>query len=225
MRRKQTGEFLMARALIVVAILLAMLIIPLWMYKGDSDKAAARAKAEAALNTGTPASATTAAATAPVAAPRPIGYGLTFAMAAADAKRPGDVVHMSCHGQPATLDQPHKDSCNPYKGDTSCRTVLPVLCIKPGSAPKPTGLADGFYDGWTGGQISATQAVMGAVLDSEAAASARCAKELGQGWRMASFHDGGGGWGVQGNKGIGLNGNTRYWVYINDQPGNCWSGG
>ena len=41
---------------------------------------------------------------------------------------------------------------------------------------------------------------------------------------MAEFHDGGGGWGLQGQRGMGLGqpGLTRYWVAINDQRGNCW---
>lgn len=165
------------------------------------------------------------AATTPTAA-IPIGYGLTFAFAN-DSATPADIALMSCHGAPQQLDQPHKDSCNPYKGDTSCRTVLPVLCIQKTGAAPPQGVSDSFYQGWTQGVLSATQPVMGAVLSSEAVASARCEAELGSGWRMAEFHDGAGGWGLQGVRGSGLGtpGQTRYWVHINDQKGNCWNSG
>ena len=92
----------------------------------------------------------------------------------------------------------------------------------------PAGLDAGAYPGWTGGTLGATQPVMGAVLESAALASARCEKELGTGWRMAAFHDGPGGqgsWGLQGLRGAGLTGPTRYWVHIGDQKGNCWDSG
>ncbi|MBK7119838.1 MAG: hypothetical protein IPH64_13080 [Comamonadaceae bacterium] len=99
--------------------------------------------------------------------------------------------------------EPHRGSCNPYRGDTSCRTVLPVLCVRATAAPLPGGLDAGAYPGWTGGTLGATQPVMGPFW-SRALASARCEKELGAGWRMAAFHDGPGGqgsWGLQGLRG------------------------
>lgn len=211
----------MTRALLVVGILVAMLVVPIWLRKGEDTPAAKAQKTELAQNTPTSAPSPAPAA----AAPRPIGHGLTFAVAATEPNAPPDVAHLSCHGEPRQLDQPRQNSCNPYKGDTSCRVVLPVLCFKPGGAGLPAGVQPGFYKGWTGGTLSATQPVMGAILDSEAAASARCEKELGAGWRMAEFHDGQGGWGLQGQRGAGLTGTTRYWVHINDQKGNCWDSG
>lgn len=224
----------MTRALLVVGILVAMLVVPLWLRQGDNAPPAARKPGAphskpATPATGPPAGASTVVAESVTAAPRPIGHGLTFAVAASVAIVPPDAVHLSCHGEPSQLDQPHQNSCNPYKGDTSCRVVLPVLCFKPGGAGVPTGVQPDFYKGWTGGTLSATQPVMGAVLDSEAAASARCEKELGPGWRMAEFHDGQGGWGLQGLRGTGIGAasgsHTRYWVHINDQKGNCWDSG
>ena len=166
------------------------------------------------------------AAIAPVvAAVTPSGqrHGLTFAQPR-EGVLPADVAHLSCHGEPRVLDQPHQDSCNPYKGDMSCRTVLPVLCVRESGAAVPQGVESGFYKGWVQGALGATEPVMGAILTSRAVASARCAAELGPGWRMAEFHDGGGGWGLQGQRGMGLGqpGLTRYWVAINDQRGNCW---
>ena len=160
-------------------------------------------------------------------APAPTqSYGLTFAQAAAPSDAAAEVVHLSCHGEPRQFDQPHQNSCNPYQGDMSCRTVLPMLCVRPTGALLPQGVENGFYNGWVSGVLGATAPVMGAVLRSLAQASARCEAELGPGWRMAEFHDGQGGWGLQGLPGAGLlgPGQTRYWVAINDQPGNCWDG-
>ena len=156
--------------------------------------------------------------------PRPIGHGLTFALAAVGGNAAADagLTHLSCHGEPRQVDQPHRDSCNPYKGDTSCRVVLPVLCFQGKGLPQPPDIQAGQYQGWSGGVLGATQPVMGAILTSEAVAIARCEKELGAGWRMAEFHDAGG-WGLQGQRGLGLAPNTRFWVHVNDQPGNCWN--
>lgn len=165
----------------------------------------------------------TMAPVVPAAAPSGQRHGLTFAQPR-EGTLPADVAHLSCHGEPRVLDQPHQDSCNPYKGDMSCRTVLPVLCVRESGAAVPQGVDSGFYKGWVQGALGATEPVMGAILTSRAMASARCEAELGAGWRMAEFHDGGGGWGLQGQRGMGLGqpGLTRYWVVINDQRGNCW---
>ena len=82
--------------------------------------------------------------------------------------------------------------------------MLPVACFQPGS-----------------GSVGATQPTMGALLKSADAGTQRCAAELGAGWRMAELHDGPGS-AITGARGAGLAGSTRYWVHINDQPGNCW---
>jgi hypothetical protein len=101
--------------------------------------------------------------------------------------------------------------------------VLPIACYRSSGAAAPPNLEQDFYKGWTHGQLGATTPVMGAILKSEPEASARCEAELGAGWRMAEFHDGGGGWGLQGERQGGLRPGTRYWVHINDQRGNCWN--
>ena len=135
---------------------------------------------------------------------RGIGFGLTFARV--DAAQPGaDTITLSCHAEPKPLDRPQSGTCNPQQGDTSCRTVLPVLCFRPAGS----------------GELMATEPVMGAVLQSEAVASARCEAEFGAGWRMAEFHDAAGSQ-LQGRRGAGFGAQTRYWVHVNDQPGNCW---
>jgi len=127
---------------------------------------------------------------------------MTFAPQANAALAPGSV-EVSCHGLPAPLNSPHQGSCKPYTGDTSCSAALPVLCFDPRT-----------------GVLDATQPVIGSTLGNRTAAAETC-QAAGAGWRMAEFHDGGG-WSVRGLRGPNLVPGTRYWVHINDQPGNCW---
>jgi len=223
MKSRQAGAVLMARALLVVGILVVMLIILIWLKKDREEQALARHKAEQAQVSAATAPQPQASAATP-ANPRPIGHGLSFALAV-DGRAPADVVRLTCEGAPGPVDQPRDGACNPEQGDTSCRTVLPVLCFKPAGAPVPPGVEADMVQGWTSGILGATQPVMGAILDSEAAASARCEKELGAGWRMAEVHDGGDGRGLTGLRASGLLLNTRFWVQVNDQKGNCWNSG
>ena len=70
---------------------------------------------------------------------------------------------------------------------------------------------------------AAAPAVPGFLLSSLEDANARCAGSLGTGWRLASFHDGGG-WELHGQGLVGTlaDRRDRVWVTIGDQPGNCW---
>jgi hypothetical protein len=104
----------------------------------------------------------------------------------------------------SAITQRHADSCNPHKGDASCRLALPLLCIqKDGSSVEsafpvvtsttPTLTANDIVtDGWAAGNVASTVPVAGFVIGSLALANARCEKEVGPGWRMAEFHDGAG---------------------------------
>ena len=148
------------------------------------------------------------------------GYGLTFA-SLAEASRPDGTVHMSCHGAPKQVDQPHAGSCNPYVGDTQCAKELPVLCVRKDQSAAPAGYEFGFYNGWIGGSLASTAPVAGTALMSRERADARCRAELGDGYVMAEFHDAQGGWGFVGNAGQ-IDSAARHWVFIDDQPGNCW---
>jgi hypothetical protein len=216
------GEMTLARIIALSLVLLAMLAVPLMLWKQRDrelaqQESAERAKAGAAASA---ASAASAAAAGPAAGAQPAQgqtqaapahvndpdrFGLSFGWAAAAAER----LHASCHGEPKGLANPHRDSCNPYAGDTSCRTELPLLCARPaGAEPLALGTAPG---------------VAGFLLASRADADARCAQALGPGWRLASFHDGGG-WEVQAERAGGVPADTgrRAWVAIDDQRGNCW---
>lgn len=220
-KSKQRGEFLMARWILLALILGAMLAIPYWLKRSDNDKLKERAKAEAAINSG---SGTVPATAAPVSdsAARLVAFGLTFAAANVQEPLP-NVSYMSCDGQPKPTDKPLKGSCNPNDGDTSCRTVLPVMCINSAAVAKLDPAAGDAPLGWSAATLGATAPVMGALLESRPAADARCEKELGAGWRMADFNAGGG-LNVSGRPGAGLSasGSTRYWVAIDDSAGNCW---
>lgn len=222
MKTRQTGSIQVTRALLVVGVLLAMLVVPLWFKKDRGAKVEARHKVAQASAPGAAAAAppaTLAVASPPVLpAPRPIGHGLSLALAAADSKLSSDVAQLTCQGEPAPTDQPQGGACNAFRGDTSCRTVLPVLCFKPSSEPSSPG-------GTPSATLSATQPVMGAVLESLAAASARCQKELGADWRMAELSAEQSVRGLQGLRGVGLTPDTRFWVRVTDQKGNCWDSG
>jgi subtilisin family serine protease len=110
--------------------------------------------------------------------------------------------------------------CNPYVGDALCTENHPILCIRPDGSPNP-GLPVNFDDGWIGGNVGLSANVRGDQLLSLANADAICANTFGPGWAMAEFHHPGGGWGWSSRGNVNPAG--RYWVHINDQPGNCWN--
>jgi hypothetical protein len=110
--------------------------------------------------------------------------------------------------------------CNPYTGDASCSTSLPIACLKADGSPNP-GLATDFYNGWKGGHIHLTPPVLGTQLLGVANADAICQSFFGPGYGMAEFHHplGAWYWSAFGN----VASSSRFWVYINDQPANCWN--
>lgn len=204
--------------------MLVILGVSLWWVKSKSSNTAdriAREKAVAQIegpssSENAPASKADLAAAA-AKANNPAAFGMTWGQLADD-KLPPDAVQMSCHGQPRdSMTQAHKDSCNPYAGDTSCRIVLPILCIE----KTRSGVSDAAVDGTAPDKIASTQGVAGFVLGSLEGANARCEKELGTGWRMAEHHDGGG-FSVIAKRGTPLDTHLRHWVHISNQPGNCW---
>jgi hypothetical protein len=151
----------------------------------------------------------------------PGAHGLTFGYVQGQGG-PQDVVLASCHGEPKGGDQLWNNSCNPYKGDTSCAEAHPILCIRiPGGEPSGE-LPSALQEHWSGGELASTLPVPGTQLTSPSAADAICAQAFGQGFRMAEFHDGHNGWMLAGKIGQ-LDSSQRSWVNINDQPGNCWN--
>ncbi len=226
MRFWQTDAAMVARPLLLAGIVLAMLFIPTRIIRdGAEQEVAARRRDEAQS---APIQRASSIGLAPGGSaglpPGSTGFGLTFGVMAQEAGASGDVVHMSCHAEPRPVDQPHQSSCNAYRGDTSCRAALPVLCFLPGGVQAPTGVRNVVGQSWTGGTLAATEPVRGAALESLAAGSARCAAELGTGWRMAELQEGGGVLGYQGQRGTGIRPQSRYWVNSGGQQGNCWDG-
>ena len=90
----------------------------------------------------------------------------------------------------------------------------------PRSSAAPAGIPTSGFGSWARGAVRITSAVPGAQLTSRATADAVCAANLGAGWRMAEFHDGGG-WSLwaRGTLPVGV----RFWTAINDQPANPWN--
>ena len=114
----------------------------------------------------------------------------------------------------------NRRECDPYHGDTQCHQQRPLLCFRDIDAPVPETLDDPLY--WTGGIFASTPPQRGNRFKALADANAFCASTFGEGWRVASFHDGGG-WTLKGY-GIPSSGNSRVWIDIKDQPdATCWS--
>lgn len=123
-------------------------------------------------------------------------------------------------GHASGIDEVGCMNCNAYAGDTACTARLPLLCIRQDGSSRPSGVPGVYYYGWAGGNLATTLPVAGNFLTSLAFADQTCVQFFGAGWRMASFHDAGGwGFNAYGN----IRADTRFWVYIWDQPANCWN--
>jgi len=113
--------------------------------------------------------------------------------------------------------------CNPYTGDTICKTALPILCINPMGLTKPANLTEGKWNKWSGGILGTTAPTAAPSKLSDA--NNMCVKEFGTGWRVAQHHDsstGRSGWAFSGYGNAGTMG-KRFWTDIDNQPkGVCW---
>ena len=86
------------------------------------------------------------------------------------------------------------EQTEPYKGDTPLEKAIPILCIKKADIPVPNGLKTTFHCGWAGGEIRLTKPIKGKHLTSLKKTNELIKKEFGEGWQIAEFHDGKGGW-------------------------------
>lgn len=127
------------------------------------------------------------------------------------------------HDNSLGIDKVSCSNCNAYQGETSCKVSLPVLCTRIDNAPRPayTATPSEYYDGWSGGHIATTMPVQGTSLSTATTGDQLCRATFGDGWRMAEFHDGNGGWSFRAYGYI--RNDQRFWVRINDQPANCWN--
>jgi hypothetical protein len=162
----------MSRIVVLVGVLLVMLLVPLVLNKERNrrmgDKAGATDAAERAVD----ARAVQAASAARQRDPDRLG--LTYGWLPASS---ADELRAACRGLPPLMADGVMRDCGLARGDTSCRTVLPLLCLREAEGDQPRALAT-------------AEAVAGFVIDSRADADARCARALGPGWRMAEYEDG-----------------------------------
>ncbi len=106
-------------------------------------------------------------------------------------------------------------------------------------------MTDEFYRGWSGGYLAMSKPVQGLQLTSLEAANAICRSSLGAGYEMSrnggkyiagmnfTKYSGdtwpdwnslrGSGWYLWSYEGGPFTNFTRFWVYVNDQPSNCWN--
>jgi len=197
----------MSRIVVLVGVLLVMLLVPLYLAKERENRAQDKFKARDAAEREIDARALRlSAASAPRRADRD-RFGLTFGWIPTAA---ADQLHASCRGQPHQLANAHQGACNTYVGDTSCRTVLPVLCLSQANGAAPMALAT-------------SPPVAGFMVTSRSDGDARCAQALGAHWRMATYQDTDAGE-LRAQRPIGIAADTtvRVWAAVKDQPAHCW---
>lgn len=129
------------------------------------------------------------------------------------------LIHLGCHNV-------HDASrrCDPYVGDTTCSSALPVACFRPANLPAPVDAAGRVVTAqWSGGEIAVTEAVRGDRFRTVGEVEAFCARRFGDGWRVAATHDGVRNQSVSG-RGDPATVTDRVWVDIADQPhATCWA--
>ncbi len=139
--------------------------------------------------------------------------GLTFMLNGSSSV--SGVSQVGCNG-------PDGSQCNPYEGDSSCDVARPLLYFLDLNAPIPASLPVGTdKNKWSGGVMASTPDVAGSTFDTITNADHYCAKEFGEGWKVARF-DQGKGWNFRAYGNVG-DPKTRMWVEITDRHGGtCW---
>ena len=115
-----------------------------------------------------------------------------------------------------------QSGCEPLAGDRLCSTPGPVACYHDGARtvpPELTGIGL-TKTAFVGGEIRLSATVRGDRFPRLADANRFCAASFGAGWRVLSYHEGGGGRVVSYSA---IAPRTRALVNIRDQQyGNCW---
>lgn len=128
-----------------------------------------------------------------------------------------DLSWLQCNGD---FSQP---GCDPFSGDLSCQAAMPLGCFKPGDRqPDVARLKrlDLPVDSFSGGTVQMTEPIVAATFSTLASANAFCSASFGTGWRVLSYHEGGGGGVVSYSR---IPPKARMWIDIVDQPhANCW---
>jgi hypothetical protein len=112
--------------------------------------------------------------------------------------------------------------CGPYSGDTLCSKPLPVACFQDGTNPKPAGLREASINdaAFVGGQVRPSSPVAASKFKTRSEVDSFCAREFGEGFRVLSYQEGGGGMVISRSQ---IAPRTRLWIDIADQPrGRCW---
>ncbi len=109
------------------------------------------------------------------------------------------ICQISCRGKPLVNNTQY---CNRYNGDTICKNLRPLLCIKKLNLDRPAYEVNSndpypsifqnyeYYNSWSGAFIRKTKPVMGCQIWNKKHADKICEYEFGCGWKMARENDG-----------------------------------
>lgn len=112
--------------------------------------------------------------------------------------------------------------CDPFGGDRLCSAPGPIACYHDGSVKAPAALTElGVVDtAFVGGEVRLSKPVRGDSFARLDDANRFCAASFGRGWRVLSYHEGGGGTVISRSK---VAPRSRALVNIRDQQfANCW---
>jgi hypothetical protein len=112
--------------------------------------------------------------------------------------------------------------CDVYQGNRVCTTQTPLACYKPGSSMPPSALAVASAEAryFANGEVRLTSPVAASRFPSITDANQHCRQAFGEGWRVLSYHEGGGGMVISRSD---IAPRSEAWVDIRDQRyANCW---
>lgn len=119
-----------------------------------------------------------------------------------------------------------QSACDPFSGDLSCKTAVPLGCFKSGDRRPDLDRLQRLelsLDSFSGGEVRMTAAIAGEKLPTLAAANNYCRAQFGSGWYVLSYHEGGGAGLITYSR---IAPRSRMWIDIEDQPrANCWDRG